>query len=268
MQKRGLKYYSLFATMLFVLPVLLQIFRVEFGLDVFSSIATYILITISFLYNYIDVKKRGSFANAFIFDNSYRLDIFSYLTAFGFFVEFISNIGVLVKSIMSSNAVAIMYLMPLLFCAIFALLSSFYFFAIGISYGTGNYDFRSFKLYHIVVLLWSISKLLTLLSQAISITQDLNGVLRHLSIMVSAFFFYYFIQEIDNDNGAMVNTVYTARMCAYCTGFYCLDRLILVIFGVVGINNSNTIFALVSLFICLFSLFFEKSVIHNSYNKE
>lgn len=268
MQKKGLKYYSLFATMLFVLPVLLQLFKIQHGFDKIVAVLTYVLIAVSFVYNYVDLKKRDAFAPAFEFDNAYKLDVFSYLVALGFFVEFISNVATLVKLFLNDNGLVISYIVPLIMCALFALLSSFYFVMVGLSFGTKDYDFRSFKLYHIVLLLWAVFKLMTLFGQVIRITYDVNAVLRYLSIMVLAFFFYYFVAEVENNGGANIHTIYCARMCAYCSGFYCLDRLMLLITKQVDLNSNNTYFAITLMFVCLFALFFEKNILHNSTNEE
>ncbi len=250
--------------MLFVLPVLLQLVKIQYGFDKIVAVLTYLFISISFIYNYVDLKKRGSFGRAFNFDNAYKLDVFSYLVAFGFFVEFISNVATLVKLFLDKNGLIISYLVPIVMCALFALLSSFYFVMVGLSFGTRNYDFRSFKLYHIVILLWAIFKLMTLFGQVIRITYDINAVLRYLSIMVLSFFFYYFVAEVESEDGASIYTVYCARMCAYCSGFYCLDRLMLLITKQVDLNSNNTYFAITLMFVCLFALFFEKSILHNN----
>lgn len=261
MQKTGLRFYSLFATILFLLPVAMRLFMLFSDLSSFYNIAFYVVYLLELVLIGVDVARTRHFAKAFCFDNVFKLHIVSYLVSAGFFLDFVTSASKIINSLTADDkGIILVSFVPDCLCCVLAFCCCLYFVIVGLSYSGDNYDFRQFKFFHIVVLLWSVAKILTVLTEIINFTYDLNEVLKYFVLIVGACFFYCFVSEVERQDGAKKITVFFARTYAYCAVFYFIDRALMLLSANVSLTHTDNFFAVTVLFLGIFAFFFEKNI--------
>ena len=263
MQKTGVRFYSLFATILFLLPVVMRLFMNLSPVNSIYNIVFYAVYLLEVVLIGADVVRTPGYAKAFCFDNVFRLNVFSYLLATGFFIDFVVSVSQIINAFSGNMGINLIDFIPDCLCCILAFGCCLYFITVGLSFSGDNYDFRQFRYYHIVVLLWSIAKILTVLSEIINFTYDLNQVIKYFVLIFGACFFYCFVSETERQEGAKKITVFFARVYAYCAVFYFIDRVILLFNTDTGLTHPDNFFAITALFAGVFAFFFEKNIIYH-----
>ena len=210
--------------------------------------------------------KTKRYAKAFEFKNAFHLDVFSYLTSAGMFLSFITQC-VMLYSAFSTPKRSLTVILSTIMSALCALVSSVYFIIVGFSFGDKNYDFREFKLIHIVPMLWALSNVFNLVELSTGFEKSIDSVLKYTTVMILVCFFYCFALETDSDEKAHNTTVLFARLYSYLSILFFTDRLILVLTGNVRLFGAENAFALTGLMICGFTFFFEKNIFNNSNNE-
>lgn len=261
MQKTGVRFYSLFATILFLLPVAMRLFMLLSDANSICYVAFYAVYMLEFLLIGVDTARTNAFAKAFCFDNAFRLDILSYLVGAGFFVEFVAGVSKIINAVTSDLGINLIVFVPDCLCCLLAFGCCLYFITVGLSFSGDNYDFRQFRFYHLVVLLWSVAKILTVLSEIIDFTYDFNQVLKYFVLIFGACFFYFFVSETERQTGAKKATVFFSRAFAYCAVFYFIDRVIILFGTDTPFNHYDNFFAITALLSGVFAFFFEKNII-------
>lgn len=261
MRSLGAKLYSYLAIIVFFAVVGLRLFMLLYDLPRQFSIVYYCLIAFGVLLIAFDSFKQKEYPPAFEFDNNFHLNGFSYLASLGFFADFVHNCVKLFFSAQDSSYKNLIFFIPICFSCLFALLSCFYFYTVGLSYGDKNYDFRELKILHLAPLFWSVAQVLSIMQQAISFFRNVDSVVKYAMLVFAVCFFFCFAGEIESDKGAKSATLFLARGYAYLSIMFFINRLMLLLSGNASINDSDGIFAVSVLLICAFVFFFEKNII-------
>ncbi len=264
MQNTGARYYSLFAVISFFAAVCLRLSMLLFDLSLYANYVYYLLVFSGIIFIGIECSKRKTYAPSFIFENVFHLSFFSYVASFGFFTDFIHQCVKIFLSIENETNRNLTYFIPVCFICLTALLSSFYFVNVGLSFSDKNYDFREFKLFHIIPIGWALFHIIVNLSEAVSFSRDIDDIIKYLVLIFSVCFFYCFACEIDNDNGTKRITVFFTEAFSYCSILFFINRFMLLLSASAPINDSNGILSLSCFLINGFVFFFSKNIISHS----
>ncbi len=266
MQKTSSFYYSLFVIMsLFAAPVIRYcsvFFRNYICAWVYITLVAAAIISIAY-----ESLKTRRYAEAFIFKNPFHLDVFSYIASAGLFFSFITQC-VMLYNVLTAEKKSINLIITAVMGAVCALVSSGYFIIVGFSFGDKNYDFREFKLIHIVPMLWALSNVFSLVSLSTGFEKSIDSILKYTAIMVLVCFFYCFALEVDSKGKAKSVTVLFARLYSYLSVLFFTDRLILVMTDNVSLISAENAFALTGVMFCGFIFFFEKNIYNNYLNEK
>jgi hypothetical protein len=257
----GAKLYSLFAIIIFFAAVGLRLFMLLCELSKTYAIAYYVMLAFGVMLIAFDSFKNKDYPPAFEFKNNFHLNGFSYLASLGFFVDFVHNCVRLFVSAQDGSYKNLTYFIPICLSCLFALLSCFYFYTIGLSYGDKNYDFRELKVLHIAPLFWSVAQVFSIMQQAISFSRNVDSVVKYAMLVFAVCFAFCFASEIESSKGAKPITLFLARGYSYLSVMFFINRFMLLLSGNANINDDDGIFAVSVLLICAFVFFFEKNII-------
>ncbi|MFR5874945.1 MAG: hypothetical protein ACLUFN_00490 [Eubacterium sp.] len=263
MQSTGAKLYSFLAIISFFAAVGMRLSMLLLDLSAAFGIAYYVLIATGLVLIAVDSFKQKKYAAAFEFENNFHLNAFSYLASLGFFVDFVHSCVRIFFSAQDGSYRILVSFIPLCLICLFALLSCFYFYTVGLSYGDKNYDFRELKVLHLAPLLWSVSQALSIMHQAISFSRDVENVIKYTVMIFGVCFFFCFASEIESDGGAKPSTLFLARAYSYISVIFFIDRLMLLLNGNAKISDDDGVFSLSVLLISAFVFFFEKNIIYH-----
>lgn len=210
-----------------------------------------------------DSFSGKNYAIAFDYKNQFHLDRYSYIAAAGFFFNFLTQCVLFFGALMSGSY-NMTYLLPIVMSGIGAIVSSVYFIIVGFSFGEKSYDFREFRLIHILPILWSISCIFNLIEISSGFEKDTDSFLKYLMMILLALFFYFFASEVDSSKGAKMPTVFLARAYSYVSILYFFDRLILILSRKVPLIGAENAFAITCVMIASFTFFFEKNILSKS----
>lgn len=265
MRKNSSGFYTLYVVMSLLVAPVLRLLSVFFVSKAFAAV--YILLAVAAVCAItLESLKVKKYANAFEFNNPFHLDTFSYIASAGFFLNFVMQCILLYSGLKNGEA-NITYILPLIMSGLCALISSGYYIIIAFSFGSRNYDFREFRLIHVVPMLWAISCVFNFIELTTGIEMKIDSVLKYLMIISVVCFFYCFAVEVDKSGDARRSTVLFARLYSYFSVLYFVDRLILVL------SNHSVIFcaengiAVTGIMLCGFTFFFEKNILHGYVNK-
>ena len=266
MLKTKTGFYSLFAFMsLLVAPIIrfLSVYYFSYflaGIYVFLVIAALAGIAIESL-------KTKSYASAFEFKNPFHLDLFSYIAAAGFFLNFVMQCVMLYHTI-KGGRINMTYVLPIIMSGITALVSSGYFIIVGFSFSGRNYDFRQFRLVHIIPMLWAVSCVFNLIEISSGFEKSIDSILKYSMMTMLICFFYSFALEIDVERRTRNTTVLFARAFSYLAVMFFIDRLALVLAKKAVPISAENFISLTCVMLCGFTFFFEKNILHNYINSE
>lgn len=261
MQSTGAKLYSLFTIVSFFAAVGLRLSMLLFDLSGVCGIAYYVMIAFGIVLIAVDSFGQKNYAAAFVFKNNFHLNAFSYLASLGFFVNFVHSCVSVFLSAQDGSYNNFTYFIPLCLICFFSLLSCFYYYTVGLSFGDKNYDFRELKVLHLAPLFWTVSQMLTVMQQAISFSRDIDCVIKYTMLIFGVCFFFCFASEIESSAGAKPSTVFLARAYSYLSVIFFIDRLMLLLAGSAEIGDDDGILAVSVLLICTFVFFFEKNIV-------
>ena len=242
----------------------LRLYSILNGGSVIINVAFYALLLMAVGIASLDGICRNSFASAFVFKNRFHLDVFSVVTAVGFLVEFISLCHVIYQSLQSGLWHRATVFVPQCMIALFALLSALYFCCAAMSYHSERYDFRSLKLWHLVPLLWAVSRMLTLMTSADELRSNPNIVLKYAALASALGFLYMMARETVREQGASRVTMVLAAVMPLLGEVYFFDSLMLLFAGKAALNAPDTVLAATLLLISTFPFFFEKNIIDHT----
>lgn len=263
MQSLSAKVYSLISLLLFVAALALRQLMLLLQMNEYVGIAFYLIVGVGTLFAFLSANRLDNLPVAFELNNSYHLDLLSYIASAGFFVSFIHQCVRIYASIENGSIRTLTYFVPICFIGLFSLLSCFYFFTIAMSYSDRGYDFRELKFLHLAPMLWAISNVLTVMSEAISPLSDIDGVLKYANLAVSIVFYYLFASEIENKDGTKKATIIFAKIFSYLSVLFLLDTIMTLIVN--DHSSYDDLLLSVSTFmISLFVAFFARSITNSN----
>lgn len=227
------------------------------------TICFYVAFLLGFVMLGIDSMKPVEYANAYSGANTFHLNVLAFVAGVGMFVDFISDAIFAYKTYDSGSISAIVFV-PLCVSCFLALLSSFYFIMLAISFGSSNYDFRQLKLLHIVPLLWSISRLMCFASFSLSLSQNDGSILKLVVLVFAIGAFFSLSFEVENKSSLHKITMLFIRALYYSGTLYFINELMLLLGGSVAFSYDDGLLSVSLLFISAYMFFLEKSIISNS----
>ena len=179
--------------------------------------------------------------------------------AIGFILEFI-NCVITACVIAESEHKSYIALIALIIGGVFALLSSLYMIAVSLSCGKTSYDFRTLRFLHLAPLLWAIAELVYLIPNAPNFKSDVFSVLKICALIFGILFFYMFIVELENENGAKPQTVFVSKAFAYFALLLFFSRAFEVMSKNAQLAADESLFALSILLIGLFAHYYRREL--------
>lgn len=137
----------------------------------------------------------------------------AYAAAVGFFVSFVQSCLSLYYLISGGKYFTAVSVIVKTVIAVCALLSAIYFITVGMTLTTKRYDFRLFRLFHIVPVIWSAGGLLEIAENSgVSALYDVNGVLKFFVLAFSLGFFYFFARGINAEKVNRVTLLFAGEL--------------------------------------------------------
>lgn len=261
MQTKIAKLFSSLAILLFFASIGLRLAMLLVNLGNISVVFYYITVALGILAVSLETIDTKKYANAFIFKNNFHLNIFAYIASLGFFIDFVHLCITAFGSIENEEYKQLIFFVPVCLSALFALMSCFYFYTIGMSFGDKNYDFRELKILHLAPIGWAVSQALTVMQQSISFMIDIDSVIKYLLLIFCVLFFYFFATEIESDKPAKSATLIFARGLYYIGALFLANRLMLVLSRNADIGNDDGLLSVSIFLIAVFVFFFEKNIL-------
>lgn len=188
----------------------------------------------------------------------------AYLTAAAFFCDFIHQCSNCFHYIEHTAHLERNLLVSMVLVAVFALLSSFYFFIIGLTFSGMQYDFRSFRLFHFVTVLWAFTRLLGILIEMVSVSVNTEIVCEFIYLVFLLMFFFSYITAAVSRRNAGRTVVFFALASFLFACVLTLPRLLLMISGH-GVLSVQTVFTCTTDLACgCFAVVFVRDLQHRS----
>ena len=132
------------------------------------------------------------------------------------------------------------------------------------SYHSTRYDIRGLKLFHVVPLLWAVSRMLSLIEQAEILGGNPNAVLKYASLVFALCFCYCVAHEIEHASNTRAATIFFSRAFSFVGELYFMDSLMLVFSGYFKVYDEDFLVSVSILLLCSFAFFFDKNIISKS----
>lgn len=246
--------YSLISVLVFIISSVFRAVVLLFKLSDSLNIAFYFLLAIGGMFAYLgSITKKP--LNTFDFKNKSILNIASYGSAIGFFIDFIMKAISIYSISQNSGYKSFAVFIPLGVACIMALACSFYFFAIGMSYSDFGYDFRKLKLLHIVPIIWAISNALCIMTEAISPLLEVDSVIKYATYVASILYFYFLAREVENMENTKKAYLVASSLFSYFTMMFFVDRALMLLTRNADFWSNSNLTAISIMLISLFALF-------------
>lgn len=260
MQSLSSRIYSLLAVLFFVISSVLRIVAPLIGVSNGINIAFYVCLAVGGLLIILGAVGEDNANKAFEIENKVDLKVFGYLSAIGFFIDFVHQATRIYSYFQEDGYKSLSIIVPICVACVMALASSFYFFTIGMSYGDFGYDFRKLRVLHIAPMLWAIANALGIMTEAISPLKEVNSTIKYATLVVAVLYYYFFAREIDNESSAKKAFVMFSRMLPYLAVVLFIDRVMLLLTKNADMFDKNSVAGLSILLISLFALFHQRSI--------
>lgn len=256
--KKGLSKYAL---LLFIAGVVLKCVNLLVTDLAVIDALFYVSIVAGLVLLSIETLSNKEFANAFCYDNKFHIDLFSYIAGVGFFVDFVSGVFQIYNLTNTFKYNSIVQLVPMIIQCVLAILSAVSMVAVGLSFAKdSSYDFKGLKGFNVVLLLWFVFKGINLLADNLNVDNILAFAVLILGILV----FYFFLREIENNNGSSPYTVLCLRLFSYLSVMAFMVNLMLVLKGDLKVISTEFANSVTYLFVGGFIYFFEKNILAHS----
>lgn len=257
----------LITLILFVSSIMLRLFSIRMDLGKTYNYVLYGLVTAAVLFIALTVYKSNTvYSHAFDKSGPVIINAFAYLSAVGFFADFVLQCVNVYKSIDSGAYKSLIAFAPLCLTCAFALLSSFCFVSVGLSYSNDYYDFRALKLLHAAPLCWALIRILSVLSNVVKFSADADIIIKYTAMIFALCFFYKFASETENDKATDRGFVFVCRAYSYIGAFYFVSRVLMLTVGRQDfhISADDNFFALCVLFSSSFAYFLQNNISKDS----
>lgn len=215
----------------------------------FASCLAFILLILFLL-------KRESFRNPFDQSESRLLFYVSAAAGVAMFYEFIFKCVNCSKYVASVSSVRLNYFIPICLAALFSLLCVLYFIMMGISFKTDNYDFRSFRYYHLVPVLWNLCILFSLLTDYNDGIYAEEKILHYAVLIFGILFFTELIRCVHSENKRLKCFCFSGLIYAALCFVLSVPRMVAFVFGaeLFHVDFSAVTYLFMSLFAASLSL--------------
>ena len=235
-----------------IIKALSTVFKWGGGADIAFYTALFItLILVAYRsFTQGDYKKATEFGN--------ELKPFSFLASAAFMIEFVKTIIILYRTVDGKRYTPIELAVLIAIC-LFSLLSSLYLIAISLSCGKTSYDFKRLRFLHFAPLMWALFSIAGIITDAPSFINNGFAILKGFTLIFGALFFYTFIIEIENENGAKKSTVFFSKAFSYLCFLLFITR-VFELAGKTAAFDEQSVFALSALLLGLFAHYYRKNL--------
>lgn len=161
------------------------------GLFFISCLALILLILV--------LLKNKTFRNPFEKNESKLLFYVSVAAGIAMFYDFVFKCVICYRYAAEASAVRFNYFIPLCLSSLSALLCTLYFVMMGISFKTNSYDFKSFRYYHIVPVLWNLFSVFSMLSDYNDGIYAEEKIFHYMVLVFGMLFFTKFVGSMASD---------------------------------------------------------------------
>ncbi len=123
------------------------------------------------------------------------------------------------------------YFIPICLAALSALLCALYFIMMSISFKTDSYDFKSFKYYHAVPLIWNLFVLFSVFSDYNDGIYDEEKILHSIVLVFGMLFFIKLIGCMDSDYKKLRSLGFSGLSYGALCFILSVPRIIVLLFG-------------------------------------
>lgn len=193
-----------------------------------------------------------------------KVAAFAFLNAAAFFIDFVLQAYDCFSYVentvyLERNELAIMILV-----GAFALLSSFYYITVGMTLRGSQYDFRSFKLFHFVPVLWAVTRLLDILVEMVNVSMGTETVVEFIYLVFLLMFYFSFITAAVSERNAGRGIVFFALVTFMLSLILDLPGIVTSLIGRQS-ELSDAVFSRITDLICgLFAASFAGNLLRRS----
>lgn len=256
--------YSQISLLLFVIAIVLKAISVFAFESVFLTVGFFAAVVIGIILIGAETFRQKKFADAFVFENKFRISFFSILASVGFFVDFVSDSLELYSVVQDGGYNVAVGASVIGFEGLLALVSAACMIMVSLSFGKNTrYDFRELKILNIFPLLWAILKGIALLSdigQSFSQTE----AVKYIAVISCIAAFYFFAKEVDGKDGALACSVFSFRCFAYFSVLYFICILCDVLTKQTEAFDRSFVLSLSILLNGVFAYFLEKNILSHT----
>lgn len=207
---------------------------------------------------------KSSFEYPFQIKGSKVLSACSYLAAAGMFYDFVHQFINCYLYASANSYIALNRLLPMILCAVFALLSAVYFIFAGLSFNSSRYDFSKLWFFKITPVLWSLVNLLVLLTDYNDDFRAVETLLKYSAFILALVFFLLFAVTAESEKAKGGLTVFFGFLYSGISFSLSFGRIVCFIVGkeIAAADFSSPAFLLTGLFafICSYRICQRKKV--------
>lgn len=199
--------------------------------------------------------SKSSFECPIQIKDSTGLSLCSCLAAAGMFYDFVHQCVRCYLYVSANSYIAVNRLLPMIFSAVFALLSAVFFIFTALSVKSSRYDFSRMWFFKITPVLWSLVNLLILLTDYDDDILAIDTLLKYSAFILALVFFVLFAltAESEKANGSL--TVFFGFLYSGISFSLSFGRMVCFIIGqdIVSADFSSPAFMFTGLFAFAFS---------------
>lgn len=139
-----------------------------------------------------------------------KIAVFAFLNAGAFFADFVLQAFDCFNYIENTAYLERNELVLMVLLGAFALLSSFYYITVGMTLSGSQYDFRSFRFFHFVPVLWAVIRLLDILVEMVNVSMGTETVVEFIFLVFLLMFYFSFITAAVSERNAGRGIVFFA----------------------------------------------------------
>jgi len=175
-------------------------------------------------------KKLGGCRNP-LAENSRFLCVAGIAAGLSMFYDFVHQCINCYEYISKTSYAEMNYFIPLCISGAAALICAFYYIIIGVSLNTDKYDFRQFRLFHIMPVIWALSGLLICLTRFVDNRYEEEAFLQYAVLISGIIFCISFIGCIDENKSALRAAGCAGLIYAALTFIISMPRMFVLAFG-------------------------------------
>ena len=260
MENRRYKLSFVISFLLFLCAASVYAATLRFELENKINYIVYGLVFLMLVIQAYQSFKEESYPPAFEIKKNRSVAFSAFIAGVGFLFDFIGSATELYK-LLSEKRIIYSAVGTNLVSLVFALLSSLYFISIYLSYKYNSYDFRKLRFLHFAPLIWAVSKAGLSILNSIAFKEDVFSSIKGLMLIFAILFFFTFIGEIENSEGAKKTFVFFLGAFSYLSLLLFFIGFINICYKKTAFLNQNTTFSLTSFCLFFFSHYFRNNLL-------